>query len=257
MRAVHHVVAERLAERLRHLVADLVAARADARPDRRRPAAPPPSAATPSPTIPPRRPRQPAWRIAIAGSPCRCARSRSAGSRPSGAASRGPARRSTGRRMVVHGPGRDDAARLGSRHRGAVTLPRHGGAVRIGADRLAQAAPVLDHARGVVVGADAEVERGERALAHAAQPRRERDAVRAGRLPARSDRDRPRLAPSRAASSARACSGPGRRRPPRAARSASPSVGPGLEAERDEVVAVDREVASRCGLERSRSSAAR
>src|SRR5438132_196287 len=70
--------------------------------------------------------------------------------------------------VVVHGPGRDDAARLRSRHRRAVALPGHRGRVGVGADRLAQTATVLDDRSRIVLGADAEVERGVRALAHAA-----------------------------------------------------------------------------------------
>ena len=61
----------------------------------------------------------------------------------------------------------------------------------------------------------AEVERGERPLAHPADPRRERDHVRARRLPADHSRASSLLRRARAAS--RACSAPGRRRPPRAA----------------------------------------
>src|SRR5207248_2861667 len=86
--------------------------------------------------------------------------------------------------VVVHGAGCDDSPRLGARDRRAVPLPRHRGAVRVGADRLAQAPAVLDHARGIVLRTDPEVEGPERALADAAGAGRERDAVRAGRVPA-------------------------------------------------------------------------
>ena len=85
--------------------------------------------------------------------------------------------------VVVHGAGRDDAARLCARDRRSVPLPGHRRSVRIGADGVAETDPVLDDARRIVLGEDAEVERLERALAHAADPRRERDAVRPRGVP--------------------------------------------------------------------------
>ena len=85
--------------------------------------------------------------------------------------------------MVVDGAGRDDPARLRTRHRAAMPLPRHRRAVRIGVDCLAQSRAIDDDARGIVLGEDAEVQRRELRFADAAEARRERNAVRPGRSP--------------------------------------------------------------------------
>ena len=168
---------EAVAEAARHLVAHLVAARADRRPDDRREAGRRAVCAAAS-TIPSSRPRQPAWSTASAGaSPFVRARAISTQSAPS--ASIGIPGSSV-QRPSPGTPREPASARLTTVE--CVWKP----SVRlllVRADPAHRRAAVLVDALDLVAGPAAEVERLERAFAHAAVPRREDDLVRAGGAP--------------------------------------------------------------------------
>ena len=79
---------------------------------------------------------------------------------------------------------RGDPLRRGSPARPGRAAATPSGTLGVDPRSIREAAAVLDHASRVVGGEDAEVQRLVRALADAADARRERDLVRAGRLPA-------------------------------------------------------------------------
>src|SRR5260370_4957217 len=177
------VVAEGLAERRRDLVADLVAARPDARSDRG--AQVPPTERPDAHADEPCEEAAPARVQDLHRGPravraCDGDRETVRGQQQHRAA--GLVAPETVA-MVIDGAGHHDAARLCARDRRAVPLPCHCRAVGVRTDRLAQARAILDDARGIVLREDAEVERRERARAHAAASPRERYAVGAGAAP--------------------------------------------------------------------------
>ena len=140
--------------------------------------------------MPARRPRQPTWSTASAVPAPFCLRNRDGQAvggdqhhREAGLV--GP--EGVPGRMVEtgghHAPvdGRLDDAR-------AVLLPQHRRSFRIAPCLLTQEAAILDHMLRLVSRENAEVQRLERPVADAADAGRERNLVRAGRLPAK-DRD--------------------------------------------------------------------
>ena len=163
----------------RDLGPDLVAARPDRRPDDRAPSARRRAPHAARSTTPSASPRQPAWTTRE--------RRRAAvrrGDRDRQAVGRQREQRQPGlvgpERVAV---GSSRATRARAVHGRRVPLPVDGEARRVEPERSAGAPPVLGDARRVVAAA-AEVERGERPLAHAAVARREGDDVRPGRVPA-------------------------------------------------------------------------
>ena len=178
------------------------------------------------------------------------ARSRSARSRRRARASAAAARRSRARRRLAPAPAG------GAVHRARVHLAVDGERVRVDAERLAGRSAVLVDARGVVARRAAEVERGVRPLADAADARREATTYARLRPSGSSGSQLLRPLEQVVARVPRRA----RRRPRRAASwSVAPSAGPGAVAERDQVGAVDREIAQavRAVALRSTTAAAR
>src|SRR5215211_5700352 len=177
---LHDVVAEAPAERLRDLLTHLVAARADPRTDRRgrqafhrRDAVFEDAFHQPAPADVK---DDEAWRSVLAGeNDGKAIR----GQKPESPAwLLGPEPVS----LLEVGAGRHDAAAVRLEDARAVHLPRHRRLFRVGADGLAQDAPVLHHPLRLVVREDAEVQGFEVAFAHPSLTGREGCEVRVAEI---------------------------------------------------------------------------